>query len=257
MEQNQPTSVVIIKSSKSVVLAIILSALVGPLGMLYSTIKGAIIMFIIGLFFAIIDVTPLLIMAWVIDIIWSIIAVNSYNEKLYEGVIPNSTPNLNNKIATNNKEVETMPLTEEQCELQREAEMKSDDEIDTILSGSISTLNVLYVEALKDVQIKRIKSKKLNDERHFFYDEAAGKTSEQIDQLLLSANTLHPIYIKALNYIKRSNALVVKSTYEGFVLTFELGYVAPETEEEKEERYNAEKEAYINESKIMLRNEIQ
>lgn len=49
MEQNQRPTVVIVQSQKSMGLAIILTLFFGPLGMLYSTIAGGIIMFIIGI----------------------------------------------------------------------------------------------------------------------------------------------------------------------------------------------------------------
>jgi hypothetical protein len=77
---NQPSAY-----PKNVGLAIALSLLFGPIGMLYSTISGAIIMFILGLL-----CLPLTIMTFglfwiVIDlicVIWAGVAAKHYNDKL-------------------------------------------------------------------------------------------------------------------------------------------------------------------------------
>lgn len=82
MEQNQNTTVVIIKSPKSMGLGILLTLLFGPLGMLYSTILGGIIMLVLGIPLVVFTFGIGLAIVWPIAIIWTIVAVNSYNRKL-------------------------------------------------------------------------------------------------------------------------------------------------------------------------------
>ncbi|MDX2048730.1 MAG: hypothetical protein SFU87_18225 [Chitinophagaceae bacterium] len=74
--------VVIVQSQKSLGLTIILTILFGPLGMLYSTITGGIVMIIASLLVAIITFGLGLIITWPICIIWAAIATNDYNKKL-------------------------------------------------------------------------------------------------------------------------------------------------------------------------------
>lgn len=68
---------------KSFALAIILTLAFGPLGMLYATIPGAILMIIVSLFVFISLSFEFLIFSWVICIIWTVIAVYNYNKKLF------------------------------------------------------------------------------------------------------------------------------------------------------------------------------
>lgn len=49
MEDNQKPNVIVAKTTKSVGLAFILSALFGPIGMFYSTVIGGIVMLIVDL----------------------------------------------------------------------------------------------------------------------------------------------------------------------------------------------------------------
>ena len=74
-----PTVVV---STKNVGVAILLTVLFGPLGMLYSTVSGAVIMCIA---FLVIGVGTLgfgLLFLWPICIIWAAVAASSYNQRL-------------------------------------------------------------------------------------------------------------------------------------------------------------------------------
>lgn len=84
---NENVNVVVTKSPKSVGIAIILSFLFGPLGMLYSTILGGIIMFIISIIVAIFTLGIGLIVTWPICIIWAAIAASMHNRKLMKGRI--------------------------------------------------------------------------------------------------------------------------------------------------------------------------
>lgn len=81
-EDSKPTVVV---STKSTGIAILLTVLFGPLGMLYSTIWGAIIMFIATLVIGLLTFGFGFIITWPICIIWAVIAVKSYNRDLLKG----------------------------------------------------------------------------------------------------------------------------------------------------------------------------
>lgn len=73
---------VVIASNKNVAVAIILTFLFGPLGMLYSTVSGGIIMFFISLVVAFITLGFGLIITWPICIIWGAMAANNFNKNL-------------------------------------------------------------------------------------------------------------------------------------------------------------------------------
>jgi len=69
-------------STKSPGIAILLTILLGPLGMLYSTILGAVIMTLATLVVIIITYGLGLLITWPICIIWAAIAASNYNKKI-------------------------------------------------------------------------------------------------------------------------------------------------------------------------------
>lgn len=73
------TTYVIIKSQKSVGVALLLSFFFGPLGMLYSTVTGAIIMFIITCLVALFTFGFGLIFTWPLCMIWAAVAAKNTN----------------------------------------------------------------------------------------------------------------------------------------------------------------------------------
>lgn len=96
---------VIVTSTKSVGISLLLTLLFGPLGLLYATVKGAlIVMFAVPAGFALVGTLlagvssaahpggpivvlltfiPLMFVTmWVLSIVWSITAVNAYNKAL-------------------------------------------------------------------------------------------------------------------------------------------------------------------------------
>ena len=81
-KEGQKTVVVIVQNRKSVGLSLILTFFFGPLGMLYSTITGGIIMFIVNLIFLPVTLVFGIILTWPIQIIWGVIAVNRHNSKI-------------------------------------------------------------------------------------------------------------------------------------------------------------------------------
>lgn len=78
----EPPRHVITTSTKSVGIAILLTIFLGPLGMLYATIPGAIIMFVLKLLALFLTAGIGLIVLWPIAILWSATAVHGYNRKL-------------------------------------------------------------------------------------------------------------------------------------------------------------------------------
>jgi len=66
-------------------ISIILTVLFGPLGMLYSTIMGAIIMAVLSVIIAVFTAGLGLIITWPICIIWGAVATSSHNKKLLAG----------------------------------------------------------------------------------------------------------------------------------------------------------------------------
>ncbi len=90
-EQPQQLQRVIVTPTKSVGIAILLTVLFGPVGMLYSTILGGLIMIAVTFVIGMIGLLTLglglllLIPLWPVYIIWAAVAVNSYNKKLLEG----------------------------------------------------------------------------------------------------------------------------------------------------------------------------
>ncbi len=78
---------IVVRSTKSVGLSIILTVLLGPLGMFYSTITGAIIMLIISGIVGILTLGYGIVVTHPICVIWGALAANSYNKKLLAGSI--------------------------------------------------------------------------------------------------------------------------------------------------------------------------
>ena len=248
MEQNQQQNIMVVRLPKSMGVAVVLTVLFGPLGMFYSTIIGALIMLFFGGFLIIVTFGIGLLITWPISLIWTILAVQSHNSKLYSGPANPSRPTVepNESIPQNRPEV--FQSKSINTDLYREVEQKSDEEIDLILAGSVSMLNTSYIEVLKDVQINRIQIKKRNQERGAFYNMAVEQSSKQVDQLLSNPSLLNPLYIITLRYVKRCNDLFSHPTYEGFLQTFNPNYVAPETPAEKEEKNKIEEDR-INQEK--------
>lgn len=76
---------VVVTTTKSMGISIILTVLFGPLGMLYSTIWGGVIMFVISAIVGLLTLGLGLIITWPICIVWAAVATSSYNKKLLEG----------------------------------------------------------------------------------------------------------------------------------------------------------------------------
>lgn len=82
MTQNDSDGTTVVTTTKSMGISILLTVLFGPLGMLYSTIAGAIIMMIISALVAFFTFGFGLFFTWPVCIIWAALATRSYNNKL-------------------------------------------------------------------------------------------------------------------------------------------------------------------------------
>ncbi len=78
----QQTAVIQVGSPKSVVGAVLLALFFGPLGMLYATVPGALIMFLINIPLAIATLGLGLLITLPICAIWAGVAASSYNSRL-------------------------------------------------------------------------------------------------------------------------------------------------------------------------------
>ena len=79
---SNPPQTIIVKSGKSVGIAILLSFLFGPLGMLYSTIVGGIVMFFATGIAFLLTAGLGLFLTWPIGVIWAAVAASNHNKKL-------------------------------------------------------------------------------------------------------------------------------------------------------------------------------
>ncbi|MBW5289800.1 MAG: hypothetical protein Rpha_1361 [Candidatus Ruthia sp. Apha_13_S6] len=71
--------------TKSLVVAILLAIFLGPIGLFYASVIGALIMLVITAIVGFITFGFVgLFIPYIICIIWAIIAVNSYNKKIIE-----------------------------------------------------------------------------------------------------------------------------------------------------------------------------
>jgi len=70
--------------TKSLVVAILLAIFLGPIGLFYASVIGALIMLAITAIIGFITFGFGLFIPYIICIIWAIIAVNSYNKRILE-----------------------------------------------------------------------------------------------------------------------------------------------------------------------------
>ncbi len=95
LTQSQPQQIIVTHNpgvhhlmAKNVGVAFMLAFFFGPLGLLYSTILGGIVMLIVSVVVALITLGFGLIVTWPICIIWAIIAVNIHNKKIVGKMTP-------------------------------------------------------------------------------------------------------------------------------------------------------------------------
>ena len=76
------TQVIVVTSPKSVGVALLLTFFFGPLGMLYSTVAGALVMFFVSVLVAFISLGIGLLVTWPICMVWAAMAASSSNTVL-------------------------------------------------------------------------------------------------------------------------------------------------------------------------------
>jgi len=81
-DESKPAQQIIVTSTKSIAISLILTFLFGALGMLYSTIWGAIIMIVVSIVVATVTLGMGLFLVWPICMIWGALAAASYNKNL-------------------------------------------------------------------------------------------------------------------------------------------------------------------------------
>ncbi len=85
--QPQP-QVIIAQAPKSMGLALLLTFLFGPLGLLYATVPGGLIMMCIGFVVGFITFGLGFLIIWPISMVWAYMAVDKYNKALMSGQMP-------------------------------------------------------------------------------------------------------------------------------------------------------------------------
>ena len=77
-----PASVIVVHETRSVGVALVLTFLFGPLGMLYSTISGAIIMIVVSVVLGVFTLGFSLLLTWPISMIWGAMAASAHNQRV-------------------------------------------------------------------------------------------------------------------------------------------------------------------------------
>ena len=71
---------------KSMVASILLSLIFGPLGLLYASVTGGIVMLLVSIVVAIFTLGFGLLITFPICIIWAVVATNTYNENVRQNI---------------------------------------------------------------------------------------------------------------------------------------------------------------------------
>lgn len=81
-----PQQIVVVGAQKSLGASILLTLFFGPLGLMYSTLTGGLIMLVLSVIIGIFTLGFGLIFTQIICVIWGIVAVNSHNSKMMGSV---------------------------------------------------------------------------------------------------------------------------------------------------------------------------
>ena len=81
-----PTQVVMVGKTKSLAVALILTFLFGPLGLLYATVPGALILLVLTIIVGFFTLGIGFIVGWLASMIWAVLAVNSHNAKITKAI---------------------------------------------------------------------------------------------------------------------------------------------------------------------------
>lgn len=75
-------SVVVINTRKSMGAGLLLAFFFGPLGLLYASVLGGVVMLVLSIIVAVLTLGFGLLVMWPITVIWAAIAVNAHNKRL-------------------------------------------------------------------------------------------------------------------------------------------------------------------------------
>jgi hypothetical protein len=67
---------------RSIAGALLFCAILGPIGMLYSTVTGGVVMMVLAVLVLRIKLPMLLVLVWLVSCIWGVAAANHYNNRL-------------------------------------------------------------------------------------------------------------------------------------------------------------------------------
>ena len=95
-----PHQVIVLAATKSMGVSILLTVLFGPLGMLYSTIPGAVIMLVLSVIIAVVTLGIGVLFTWPICVILGAVATSSHNKKLLPTLLPSWDPSRNAAAAS-------------------------------------------------------------------------------------------------------------------------------------------------------------
>lgn len=84
--QSAGTTVVIVQETRSVGVALLLTFLFGPLGMLYSTVTGALVMIAVSIVLALFTLGLSLLLTWPISMVWGALAASEHNKRVLSGI---------------------------------------------------------------------------------------------------------------------------------------------------------------------------
>ena len=74
--------VIVTRSPKSVGIGLLLTFLFGPIGMLYATVWGGLLMMVVNLVIGVVTFGLGLFFTWPIQLIWVALSIRSHNKKL-------------------------------------------------------------------------------------------------------------------------------------------------------------------------------
>ena len=78
-------TIVVVQQSKSVGVALLLTFLFGPLGMLYSTVSGALVMIVVSIVLGFFTLGFSLLLTWPASMVWGVMAASAHNQKVLGG----------------------------------------------------------------------------------------------------------------------------------------------------------------------------
>ncbi len=88
LQQQTQQQMLLQMQKKSMAIALVLAFFFGPLGLFYSTVRGGVIMLVIGIVVAIVTMGFGALLMWIPCMIWAYIAVDKHNKQLMATGVP-------------------------------------------------------------------------------------------------------------------------------------------------------------------------